>query len=173
LNGYGSLESAPQQILQQAGLDAIGLVVASRIWAGLSGRCAGLQQPAPDGQSHGARLKGLPFRGAARTWRSVYGRCGRKSAATPNYSEFRFHWFGGAQSYGDERHECSQCARLAPGRMTFVSNSARPFEPVPGFGKVDDIVPSYVFLASDEARFCQGQCISPNGGDIFLLKLKQ
>jgi hypothetical protein len=25
-----------------------------------------------------------------------------------------------------------------------------------------------VFLASDEACFYQGQCISPNGGDIFL-----
>jgi 3-oxoacyl-[acyl-carrier protein] reductase len=36
------------------------------------------------------------------------------------------------------------------------------------FGEVDDIVPSYVFLASDEARFYQGQCISPNGGDTFL-----
>jgi len=36
------------------------------------------------------------------------------------------------------------------------------------FGEVNDIVPSYVFLASDEARFYQGQCISPNGGDIFL-----
>jgi 3-oxoacyl-[acyl-carrier protein] reductase len=35
-------------------------------------------------------------------------------------------------------------------------------------GEVDDIVPSYVFLASDEARFYQGQCISPNGGDVFL-----
>ena len=36
------------------------------------------------------------------------------------------------------------------------------------FGEVDDIVPAYVFLASDEARHFQGQCISPNGGDIFL-----
>jgi 3-oxoacyl-[acyl-carrier protein] reductase len=35
-------------------------------------------------------------------------------------------------------------------------------------GEVDDVVPSYVFLASDEARFYQGQCISPNGGDVFL-----
>jgi 3-oxoacyl-[acyl-carrier protein] reductase len=34
--------------------------------------------------------------------------------------------------------------------------------------EVDDIVPSYVFLASDDARYYQGQCISPNGGDIFL-----
>ena len=33
---------------------------------------------------------------------------------------------------------------------------------------VDDIVPTYVFLASDEARHYQGQCLSPNGGDVFL-----
>jgi 3-oxoacyl-[acyl-carrier protein] reductase len=36
------------------------------------------------------------------------------------------------------------------------------------FAEVDDIVPSYVFLASDDARHYQGQCLSPNGGDIFL-----
>jgi 3-oxoacyl-[acyl-carrier protein] reductase len=36
------------------------------------------------------------------------------------------------------------------------------------FAEVDDIVPSYVFLASDDARHYQGQCISPNGGDTFL-----
>jgi 3-oxoacyl-[acyl-carrier protein] reductase len=29
-------------------------------------------------------------------------------------------------------------------------------------------VPAYVFLASDEARHVQGQCLSPNGGDVFL-----
>ena len=34
--------------------------------------------------------------------------------------------------------------------------------------EVADIVPSYVFLASDEARHFQGQCLSPNGGDVFL-----
>jgi 3-oxoacyl-[acyl-carrier protein] reductase len=33
---------------------------------------------------------------------------------------------------------------------------------------VDDIVPSYVFLASDDARHFHGQCLSPNGGDVFL-----
>jgi len=36
------------------------------------------------------------------------------------------------------------------------------------FSEVDEIVPAYVFLASEDARQFQGQCISPNGGDIFL-----
>ena len=34
--------------------------------------------------------------------------------------------------------------------------------------EIDDIVPSYVFLASDAARHYVGQVISPNGGDMFL-----
>jgi 3-oxoacyl-[acyl-carrier protein] reductase len=34
--------------------------------------------------------------------------------------------------------------------------------------EVADIVPSYVFLASDESRHYQGQTLSPNGGDAFL-----
>ena len=34
--------------------------------------------------------------------------------------------------------------------------------------EVADIVPSYVFLASDESRHYQGQTLSPNGGDVFL-----
>jgi 3-oxoacyl-[acyl-carrier protein] reductase len=33
---------------------------------------------------------------------------------------------------------------------------------------VDDIVPAYVFLASDDARHFVGQCLSPNGGDVML-----
>lgn len=34
--------------------------------------------------------------------------------------------------------------------------------------EVADIVPAYVFLASEEARHFVGQCLSPNGGDVFL-----
>ena len=55
-------------------------------------------------------------------------------------------------------------ADLADELMTSIRNSI----PKGRFAEVDDIVPSYVFLASDEARHYQGQCISPNGGDTFL-----
>ncbi|MBM4226037.1 MAG: SDR family oxidoreductase, partial [Gammaproteobacteria bacterium] len=40
--------------------------------------------------------------------------------------------------------------------------------PLGRIAEVADIAPSYVFLASDAGRHYQGQCISPNGGDVFL-----
>ncbi len=40
--------------------------------------------------------------------------------------------------------------------------------PLGRLAEIDDIVPSYVFLASDNARHYVGQVISPNGGDVFL-----
>lgn len=40
--------------------------------------------------------------------------------------------------------------------------------PLGRIAEVADIVPSFVFLAGDGARHYQGQCLSPNGGDVFL-----
>lgn len=40
--------------------------------------------------------------------------------------------------------------------------------PLGRIAEVDDIAPSYVFFASEGARHYQGQCLSPNGGDVFL-----
>ena len=40
--------------------------------------------------------------------------------------------------------------------------------PVGRIAEVEDIVPTYVFLASSDARHFQGQTLSPNGGDQFL-----
>ena len=40
--------------------------------------------------------------------------------------------------------------------------------PLGKLADIDDIVPSYVFLASEGARHYVGQVISPNGGDMFL-----
>lgn len=34
--------------------------------------------------------------------------------------------------------------------------------------EVDDIVGTFIFLASDSAAHFRGQCLSPNGGDVFL-----
>jgi 3-oxoacyl-[acyl-carrier protein] reductase len=40
--------------------------------------------------------------------------------------------------------------------------------PLGRIAEVNDIVPAFVFLAGDDARHFQGQCLSPNGGDVFL-----
>jgi len=49
-----------------------------------------------------------------------------------------------------------------------VLEAIRAAIPLGRLAEVADIVPSYVFLASDEARHYQGQCLSPHGGDVFL-----
>jgi 3-oxoacyl-[acyl-carrier protein] reductase len=46
--------------------------------------------------------------------------------------------------------------------------SIRQSIPKGRFAEVAEIVPTYVFLASEEAGNFQGQCLSPNGGDVFL-----
>ena len=49
-----------------------------------------------------------------------------------------------------------------------VLEAVRQNIPKKRIATVDDIVPSYIFLASDESNHYQGQCLSPNGGDVFL-----
>ena len=49
-----------------------------------------------------------------------------------------------------------------------VLEAIRQAIPLGRLAEVDDIAPSYVFLASEAARHYQGQCLSPNGGDVFL-----
>ncbi|MGA0799865.1 MAG: SDR family NAD(P)-dependent oxidoreductase [Steroidobacteraceae bacterium] len=51
-----------------------------------------------------------------------------------------------------------------------VLEEIRKAIPLGRIADVEDISPSFVFLASDAGRHYQGQCISPNGGDVFLLK---
>lgn len=38
--------------------------------------------------------------------------------------------------------------------------------PIPRVGEPEEIAWAYVYLASDEAGYCTGQSISPNGGDV-------
>ena len=33
---------------------------------------------------------------------------------------------------------------------------------------VEDVAPTYLFLASEDSKHYVGQCLSPNGGDVFL-----
>ena len=49
-----------------------------------------------------------------------------------------------------------------------ILNDIKSGIPKGKIAKVSEIVPSYVFLASDAANHFVGQCISPNGGDVFL-----
>ncbi len=49
-----------------------------------------------------------------------------------------------------------------------VLEAVRENIPKKRIATVDDIAPTYIFLASDLASHYQGQCLSPNGGDAFL-----
>ena len=49
-----------------------------------------------------------------------------------------------------------------------VLEAIRQTIPKGRLAEVEDIVPAYLFLASEQARHVVGQCISPNGGDVFL-----
>jgi 3-oxoacyl-[acyl-carrier protein] reductase len=49
-----------------------------------------------------------------------------------------------------------------------VLEAIRAGIPIGHLAEVDDIVPTYVFLASEAGRHFQGQVLSPNGGDHFL-----
>ncbi len=74
-----------------------------------------------------------------------------------------------------ERNVTANC--VAPGATRTPMLDGLPAEmleairqsiPKGRLAEVEDIVPAYVFLASEEARHLTGQCISPNGGDAFL-----
>ena len=49
-----------------------------------------------------------------------------------------------------------------------ILNGIRASIPKGSIASVDEVVPAYVFLASEEANHFVGQCLSPNGGDVFL-----
>ena len=57
---------------------------------------------------------------------------------------------------------------MTAGLADEIMDAIRAGIPKGRIAEVDDIVPAYVFLASDESRHFQGQCLSPNGGDVFL-----
>lgn len=54
------------------------------------------------------------------------------------------------------------------GASTQFLDELRASIPRGRFATVEEIVPAYVYLASDEARHMLGQTVSPNGGDVFL-----
>lgn len=57
---------------------------------------------------------------------------------------------------------------LLGGATPKLLDAIRASIPKGRFAEVDEIAPTYVFLASEDARHYQGQCLSPNGGDLFL-----
>jgi 3-oxoacyl-[acyl-carrier protein] reductase len=57
---------------------------------------------------------------------------------------------------------------MTAGLSSEIMAAIRAGIPKGRIAEVEDIVPAYVFLASEESRHFQGQCLSPNGGDVFL-----
>ena len=49
-----------------------------------------------------------------------------------------------------------------------ILDGIRESIPKGSIANVDEIAPAYLFLASDAGNHFVGQCISPNGGDVFL-----
>jgi len=49
-----------------------------------------------------------------------------------------------------------------------ILDGIRDSIPKGSIANVDEIAPAYLFLASDAGNHFVGQCISPNGGDVFL-----
>ncbi|MFL5760233.1 MAG: SDR family NAD(P)-dependent oxidoreductase [Thermomicrobiales bacterium] len=65
---------------------------------------------------------------------------------------------------------------IAPGAIATGILSSTPEEdarladhlPIGRLGRVEDVAPTAVFLASDESAFYVGQVLSPNGGEVML-----
>lgn len=53
-----------------------------------------------------------------------------------------------------------------PGNEPFIEERVKRL-PIGRIGQPEEIAPSFVFLASDDAEYFVGQTISPNGGDVF------
>ncbi|MBA3378767.1 MAG: SDR family oxidoreductase, partial [Chloroflexia bacterium] len=55
-------------------------------------------------------------------------------------------------------------ARAAPEQSERVLEDL----PIGRIGRVDEVAPSAVFLASDDSTYYVGQTLGPNGGDVML-----
>lgn len=76
-----------------------------------------------------------------------------------------------ASAHGINVNSVAPGATLTPmldGVPDDLMDAVRGAIPLGRVAEIEDIVPTYVFLASDQARHYQGQCLSPNGGDVFL-----
>jgi 3-oxoacyl-[acyl-carrier protein] reductase len=60
------------------------------------------------------------------------------------------------------------CASIMPSESEEQEESLKAALPTRRFGAVEEVVPTVVFLASDEASYYVGQTLGPNGGDVML-----